>query len=223
MGDLNADFHNHSHPLWLAPFPPNHSNDVNVILENKSLETPLICWTNFLYLKSTLNITQFCNFLCVGDFNIDFHNHSHPLYLTFCNTLQVFNLSQVVTGHTHTFPHRSHLLVWPCTSSPHSVQECVVVPPLANSDHFGIQIALGLRSAVGSGRHQPCARTIWHYSHADFALAELRIRETNWDELFSDDINSSWLNWQRKFLEKMEECIPRKVFPTKTSKPPMAK
>ena len=36
---------------------------------------------------------------------------------------------------------------------------------------------------------------------------------TNWDELFSDDINSSWLNWQGKFLEIMEECIPRRVLP----------
>ena len=57
------------------------------------------------------------------------------------------------------------------------------------------------------------ARAIWRYSHADFPLARQRIGDTNWDELFTDDIDSSWLNWQSKFMEIMEECIPRKILP----------
>ncbi len=51
-----------------------------------------------------LDISQFCNFLCVGDFNVDFNDSSHHLYPKLCNILQSFGLTQVVTGHTHVSP-----------------------------------------------------------------------------------------------------------------------
>ena len=94
-------------------------------------------------------------------------------FLTICTqSFAGFGLSQVVTGHAHisTTGH-TFLIDFALVTSFHTVQECVVIPPLANSDHFGIHIALGLRSTVGSGRHQPCARTIWHYSYANFTPA----------------------------------------------------
>ncbi len=74
-------------------------------------------------------------------------------------------------------------------------------------------MALDLKLTAGSERSQSRARTIWRYSHADFTQAQQRIRDTNWEELINDDINCSWLNWQSKFLEIMEECIPRRVLP----------
>ena len=98
-------------------------------------------------------------------------------------------------------------------SSSHHVRDCFIIPPLANSDHMGLHINLDLKPSAQPRNSRSLARTIWRYSHADFSLAQQRIRGTTWDELFTDNIDSSWMNWQSKFLEIMEECIPRKVLP----------
>ncbi len=149
-----------------------------------------------------------------GRFNVNFHNPSHHLYPKLSNILQLLGLSQVVASHAHVSPSgHTSLIDLALVSSPHNVQECIVIPPLANSDHLGMRMALDLKLTVGSERSQSHARTIWCYSHADFTQAQQRIRDTNWKELINDDINSSWLNWQSKFLEIMEECIPRRVLP----------
>ena len=95
-------------------------------------------------------------------------------------------------------------------SSPENVPP---FPPLANSDHLGLHIELDLKPTALPNSSRPRARAIWRYRHADFTLAKQRIRDTNWDEFLSDDIDSAWLGWQDKFLEIMEECIPRKVLP----------
>ena len=98
-------------------------------------------------------------------------------------------------------------------SSPHHVRECSTIPPLVNSDHLGLHIELDLKPTALPNSSRPRARAIWRYQHADFTLAKQRIRDTNWKEFLSDDIDSAWLGWQDKFLEIMEECIPRKVLP----------
>ncbi len=86
----------------------------------------------------TLDIYQFCNFVCVGNFNVNFHNPSHHLYPKLSNILQLLGLSQVVTGHTHVSPSgHTSLIDLTHVSSPQNVQECIVIPPLANSDHLG--------------------------------------------------------------------------------------
>jgi len=62
---------------------------------------------------------------------------------------------------------------------------------------------------------QPSSWTVWRYSHANFTLAEQLICVTDWDDLIDDDINTSWDNWQSKFLDIMDRCIPKKVLPPK--------
>ena len=62
---------------------------------------------------------------------------------------------------------------------------------------------------------KPCCRMIWRYAHADFPLAQQLLFEVDWDRIITDDVDSSWLNWQSKFLEIMEICIPKKVLPSK--------
>ena len=56
---------------------------------------------------------------------------------------------------------------------------------------------------------------IWRYAHADFPLAQQLLFEVDWDRIITDDVDSSWLNWQSKFLEIMEICIPKKVLSSK--------
>ncbi len=61
---------------------------------------------------------------------------------------------------------------------------------------------------------KPCCRMIWRYAHADFPLAQQLLFEVDWDRIIADDVDSSCLNWQSKFLEIMEICIPKKVLPS---------
>ena len=168
----------------------------------------------FFQSLEVLDISPFCNFLCVGDFNVDFNNSSHPFYPKLCNIIHSFGLTQIVTGHTHVSPlgHTS-LIDLVLVSSPDHVRDCSIIPPLANSDHLGLHISLQLKVPTLSKRSHSRSRTIWRYSHADFDLAQQLIAETNWDDLITDDIDSSWLNWQSKFLEIMETCIPHRVLP----------
>ncbi len=136
------------------------------------------------------------------------------MYPKLCSISQLLGLSQVATGYTHVSPSgHTSLIDLVLVSSPHHVRDCSVIPPLANSDHLGLHIELDLKTSAQPRSTRSHARAIWRYSHADFTLAQQRIRDTKWDELFTDDIDSSWLSWQSKFLEIMEECIPRKVLP----------
>ena len=51
------------------------------------------------------------------------------------------------------------------------------------------------------------------YAHADFEKASRMIFETDWDALFSEDVDLYCIQWQQTFLSIMEECIPKKVLP----------
>ena len=163
-----------------------------------------------------LDISQVCNFLCVGDFNVDFNDSSHHFYSKLCCILQSFGLSQVVTGYTHVSPlnHKS-LIDLAIVSSPSNVKSCSIIPPLATSDHFGIHTKLVLKPSTMHPRSSKPCRMIWRYAHADFPLAQQLLFEVDWDRIITDDVDSSWLNWQSKFLEIMEICIPPKVLPSK--------
>ena len=117
-----------------------------------------------------------------------------------------------MTGYTHVSPSgHTSLIDLVLVSSPHYVRDCFVIPSLANSDHIRLHIKLDFKPLAQPKSSCSYTRAIWRYSHADFPLAQQRIRGTNWDEIFTDDIDSSWLSWQSKFLKIMEECIPRRV------------
>ena len=51
---------------------------------------------------------------------------------------------------------------------------------------------------------------VWLYEHADWPKAHRLIQDTDWDSLITDDINVSWHNWQKHFLEIMKRCIPQR-------------
>ena len=84
---------------------------------------------------------------------------------------------------------------------------CTVIPPLANSDHNGIQ--LELTSPMTTTRKPGKPKVVWKYAQADFEMAKELIDSTNWDALLSGDVNVALANWQREFLKIMEQCIPR--------------
>ena len=59
-----------------------------------------------------IDISQFSNFVLVGDFNVDMNNSLHPMFKRVCNILDSYCLSQIVSGYTHVSP-CADSLTWP--------------------------------------------------------------------------------------------------------------
>ena len=145
------------------------------------------------------------------------NDSSHHLYHKVCTLLDFFNFTQVVSDFTHVAPCGSTSLIdLVFTSSPSQILSCDTIPPLDNpnakSYHHGLHITISW-NPPDFRRNRSHRRTVWHYTHADFAKASQMISETDWDELFSEDIDLYCTRWQQTFLSIMEQCIPKKVLP----------
>ena len=107
------------------------------------------------------------------------------------------------------------------TSSSALLQSCETIPPLANSAHMGLL----LQSQWKQTRQfrGGSTRLIWLYKHADWNKAHELIEGTNWDSLLVDDVNTSWENWMKHFMEIMNECIPQRLLPNRHNLPWLSK
>jgi len=103
-------------------------------------------------------------------------------------------------------------------TNPSLLCNCTVIPPLANSDHYGVHTIFNLKSSASTFTSQR-PRKVWCYAHADFSKACHLISDTDWNSIISDNIDHSWMQWQERFLAIMEECIPRKVLPPRRNLP----
>ena len=86
-------------------------------------------------------------------------------------------------------------------SNPSLLCSCTVIPPLANSDHYGVHTVFSLKSSAGVFTSQ-CPWKVWCYAHADFSKACHLISDTDWNSIISDNIVHSWMQWQENFHEK---------------------
>ena len=87
------------------------------------------------------------------------------------------------------------------------MSSCETIPPLCNSDHYGVSTRIELRSSIYRSPYK--GRLVWRYNYADLSLASTLIENTNWDLLFSgDNIDLSWTSWHQCFLSIMKESIP---------------
>ena len=171
-----------------------------------------------------LDISAFSSFVLIGDFNVDFYNHQHPLFCKLLCILNSFVLTQVVPTPTHTNSSgKATLIDLALLSSPSQLVECSVIPPLCNSDHDGINLILKWsRSNPSSGKVSK--RSIWRYAHADFEKANRLLKAKDWTFLYNKpDIDQAWELWQQTFLEVMEECIPKTTIYKESSIPWMKK
>lgn len=175
----------------------------------------------FLYLQS-LNVGSFCNYILLGDFNVDFCNHSHPFYSRLYSIFSSFCLTQIVSDPTHLGSNGTNSIIdLVATSAPSLLQSCVTIPPLANSDHLGLLLKSQWRqtrqSTVGSNR------SVWLYKHADWHKAFNLIENTNWDSLLVDDVSTSWEIWMKRYMEIMSESIPQRLLPPRRNLPWLSK
>ena len=120
----------------------------------------------------------------------------------------MLNMSQVVVGPTHIHHNGSCSTIDLVFVSDHiKVSSCETIPPLCNSDHYGISTRIELRSSIHQSPYKGCL--VWRYNYADYHLASNLIVNINWDLLFSGDyIDLSWTSWHQCFLSIMKESIP---------------
>ena len=124
----------------------------------------------------------------------------------------MLSLSQVVGTPTHTGPSSGDSLLIDLApiSNTALLLYCSTVPPLANSDHNGLELSLKWRQNDRQVQQHP--RTILRYRNADFRMACQMIDETDWESLLpEEDINLAGTNWHNKFLDIMSACFPQQT------------
>ena len=127
-------------------------------------------------------------------------------------------LTQVVSVPTHYSSHSNSLIDLVFLSSPKHLLFCDTLPPLSNSDHLGLSLAVSL--AKPERNPMRGERRVWRYAFADINLANKMLSAIDWSALLStSDMNSSWLNWRSKFLQVMETCIPQAVLKAQRNLP----
>ena len=119
------------------------------------------------------NVSTFSNFVLVGDFNVNVSNPSHPLLPKLNRMLDCLSLTQVVSEPTHT-SHTGHTSIIDLVliSNPSTLSSCTTIPPLATSDHYGIQFSLKWKPP---GRKPTMQHRVWRYNQANFELANYAI------------------------------------------------
>ncbi len=172
------------------------------------------------YLQS-INAGHLSNFLFLGDFSTNYDNPSHPLYSNLCSITSLYCLTQVVVGPTHVHHDGSTSTIdLVFVSDPSMVNSCNTIPPLSNSDHYGIVMELNRKPEKPE---KSKGRLIWRYSYADWNTARELIDTYNWDSIMSDDIELSWKQWHQQFMSIMSQTIPNRLLPSRRNLPCIVK
>ncbi len=169
-----------------------------------------------------LYVTVCSNFFIFGDFNVDV---SVPSYLCscLCNVTCQYGLSIIPTSHTHVATSSATTIDLMLASSPESVMSCETVPPLGTSDNNGILTDISLRTPLAAPQVSRNFK-VWRYKYVDFERAQEMLSQIDYNSVVVEgDVNASWKNWERMFLNIMEICIPTTTVPTRRNLPWLSK
>ena len=164
---------------------------------------PGLCVDVFSVLQqyyALIHIAQYSSFVLLGDFNVNIVNLCNSMFYTYHGFLSLFGLTQVVDHPTHLCNGNLNSLIdLVFVSNPLSLSYCKVVPPLSNSDHFGIKLELQLKGPSRGVKYHT-SRLVWNYAEADWERGCQLIRAFDWNTLLSNDINAAWINWHHMFI-----------------------
>jgi len=143
MGSPNLEF------LSISIFSPLSNCKHCISLFYRPPSSPADIFDNLFTVVHKLNPFCYSNFVLIGDFNVDFLNQSHPLSSKLQGFLYSFSLSQVVNSSTHSKPNGEPSLIdLALLLDTSQLINCCTVPPLANSDHNGLQLLLKWKPTV---------------------------------------------------------------------------
>ena len=128
-----------------------------------------------------------------------------------------FNLTQIVSEPTRVTGSSSTLIDLIFVTPTVIVKHCSTLPPLANADHYGLQLIMSTKAQVK--RSKPVTRRIWRYALADFDRAAELLDTIEWTSLLPDNVDAFWSAWKTYFLQIMEICIPNAIVRVKKNVP----
>ena len=86
----------------------------------------------------------------------------------------------------------------------HFFMSCNTIPQLVNSDHFGLHIRFNHTPNITQDAPQ-VRRKIWRYKHANFDEANNLLMDIDLDGIIDpNNIQSTWSNWKKSFLDIMD-------------------
>ena len=145
------------------------------------------------------------NFALIGDFNVD---TSRGINTCLNNFMATLSLNQVVSSTTHISPSGRETTIDLCfMSCIENLISCETRPPLGNSDHKSLVVTL--RSGCMQRNKLHYEKLLWRYTEANVERACALIRNTDWKIILTSNVNESWQNWKRIFLEIMQQCVPQ--------------
>ena len=125
----------------------------------------------FCTVVESIGVVNYANFILVGDFNIDFYNHSHHLHPKLRCLCELLCLEQVVSEPTHSSPGGHHSLIdYVLLSNVTHLLCCEVSSPVGNSDHSSVTLMLSHDRSHRSCKEKKAKgkRIVWKYALADF-------------------------------------------------------
>ena len=162
------------------------------------------------------------NFIFLGDFNVNFTDRFHPYHATLESIMSLYCLSQHVSDPTHIHHSGSDSTIdLLFTSEDSQLHTCETVPPLANSDHYGILSVFNKK--VNKRRTKNKGRRIWRYSYADWDGANEAIEQFDWTTVMTQNIDDTWENWLHQFMSIMNQFIPNCTLLSKRNLPWLTK
>ena len=87
-----------------------------------------------------------------------------------------------------------------------------------------MHMQLALKFSYKKKKKKKTRRKIWRYKHADLNGANDLLLDVDLESIINPyDIQSTWSNWKKIFLDIMDECIPTSILPNRKNLPWLTK
>ena len=145
-------------------------------------------------------------FLLCGDMNIHhqrrlhFSNGNTPLGNSMMSLCQQHALKQVVTS-----PTRGRYLLDLVLSDLAEFEKTTIIPAIA--DHGIVDVCLKVSVPMGAGH----SRLGWNYAKANWNKLENLLGDTDWNSVFTDDVDQSCAAVTKTIIEACSKCIPKRL------------
>ena len=141
-----------------------------------------------------------------GDFNADPNTQEGHIFNMFTMSN---NLTSHVTEPTRITSTTATILDQFISNLPLSLRNVEVLDPIGNCDHCTIRASLYFKNKFNKTKSYQ--RHIWQYDLANIEEFKQQLANNDWDNCFTEDIDTSCNNWTTTFLNIARECIPNKV------------
>ena len=161
--------------------------------------------------------TGISDIIITGDFNLDILQATSCRKITsLCREL---SLSQLITDPTHFTESSQSVIDLIMSSNTDRIIASGVGEPFLDQNiryHCPVFCILNFSKSIDS----PFQRRIWRYKDGDYAGMRNSLSQTDWDSVFTEDIDTSTENITNHLLALCSKYIPNKIVTVRQSDPP---